>query len=211
MSRRLAVAAILALSGCSHREEVPKFTTEELREVQSHRAPTLARDDEEFFAGPRGRQLVAMRIRQVYGNLGTGILEGAERVEVFRIVAQDRREPQPGPVEEIEGYRILATGEEQDGEQARGLSRYLLDGRLYFVSADCEERWGAAFRIWKGKTSVTLIVCFECASLEIYVRDASGHLVHQSATYYQPRSRKRDVLRSMAKRAFAADPVIQRL
>jgi hypothetical protein len=210
---RLLILAVggAAIVGCSHREDIPKITREEWFEVHRNIPWGDGSGNAEYFASPRGQQLVSKRLRHVFGDLGLSTMKDATRVETFRIIDPSRHESPKDLVGEIERFPIIAKGEIQGKEFAVKMSTYLLDGKLYFFSPDCIEDYGVAYRLWKGSDSVSLIVCYECYNIQVFVRDAEGRLVHEGGSSFRDAFGGPDVMRELAKLAFPSDAAIQAL
>jgi hypothetical protein len=110
---------------------------------------------------PAVSEVVAKRL----GEKTVGILQGADRVEVFRI--NPEKEGKEAGKNRIGGYAVTATGKEQDKVFAGKLAGVLLQGRTYSgQSFKCFDP-GVAYRIWKGKESVEVAICFACENLRI--------------------------------------------
>jgi hypothetical protein len=96
------------------------------------------------------------------------ILAGATRVEVFRTDGQN------GPLGDnqkeagesrIGGYLVTGQGQDKGKQFADKLAEILSDGKTYSDQyAKCF--WPAiAFRVWKEKESVEVLICFRCDNL----------------------------------------------
>src|SRR6516165_585542 len=138
------------------------------------------------------------------------ILKGATKVEVFRIDADDGRAPQTTRKASGKGrvgrYSIVAQGEDQGPEFASKLARVLLDESAYSNAwAGCF--WpGVAFRFWKGKQSIDMIICFTCDNL--YCGPASEH-AGENISFAGSTMRRQLV--ELAKEAFPDDTEVQAL
>jgi hypothetical protein len=211
MTLALALASSLPLlSGCSNQESTLKMTWEEYEEVESHLG-SGGEANSRFFSSTRGRELLGKRLREVFSDRGIASLGGASRVEAFRIVDTAWHPRPQDPIGEMEGYPITSIGQAQGSDFASGMATYLLDGKLYFYHPDCIDDPGVAFRLWKGKESVTLLVCYQCEYLEVIVRDGSGRPIHRAGTFFRDFSGAPDLMRRLAKEAFPDDREIQAL
>jgi hypothetical protein len=199
---------LVSAMGCSRREQVPTITRAEFDVVQAHR-PT--RDDPEryltFTRSDRGRDIVSRRLRNVFSDRGIAIVKGADRAEAYRI--RDGRGE--GPFGSIEGYPITAVGKGADPALARRFVEPLLDGSRYFASPDCFINPGVAYRLRAAEGSVSLVVCYECDNIDVYVRDEHGRLTHRGGAFlYDPLGGPKGLVR-IAKEAFPDDGEIQKL
>jgi hypothetical protein len=109
-------------------------------------------------------------VKERLGDKTVAILQGATRVEVFRI---DPDESAKG-AKRIGGYAITAAGKGQDKAFTRKLADVLLEDGTYFGDqAKCFEP-GVAFRLWKDTESIEVVVCFHCANLRLTAKGAKG-------------------------------------
>jgi hypothetical protein len=138
------------------------------------------------------------------------ILRGATKVEVFRIDADDGREVHPTRKASGKGnvgrYSIVAQGDDQGPEFAAKLAGVLLDESGYSnMWARCF--WpGVAFRVWKGKQSIDVLVCFTCDNL--YCGPASERAGENIS--FAGSSMRRQLV-ELAKEAFPDDTEVQAL
>jgi hypothetical protein len=125
-------------------------------------------------AAARGAEKVPSKaVKELLGDKTVAILQGATRVEVFRIDPDDSAKG----AKRIGGYAITASGKEQDKEFTGKLADALLDDATYFGDqAKCYEP-GVAFRIWKDKESVEVVICFHCANLKLTAKGAKGDAI----------------------------------
>ncbi len=136
------------------------------------------------------------------------LLKGVTRVEVYRINPQleIRR-----PVEtQIGGYRVTATGKEQGEKFATDLAAILLTDATWLNpnAAKCFEP-GIAFRLWKDKAKVDVLICFKCHNLQVTSYDAEGKMLVQAFGNMEESSYA--ALLKLAKAAFPDDKEIQDL
>jgi hypothetical protein len=140
------------------------------------------------------------KVSKRLGEKTLAILKGADRVEVFRL---DNRliEKVPEGVKKFGRFAITAMGKEQGKEFAGKLAAVLMKDETYFGRAlRCFEP-GVGFRIWNGKESVDMTICFGCSNF--YVGGAYGEFGGSKGIYGQ--------LAKLAKEAFPDDKEIQEL
>jgi hypothetical protein len=135
------------------------------------------------------------------------ILSGATKVECFRLDPQTEK-GEGKAVQRIDGYPIIATGQEQGAEFAGKLAAALKDAKSYGVPAKCFFP-GVAFRVWKDKQSVEVVICFMCSNFYTITRDADGKEVSRSELAGFQKNWA--VFVELAKAAFPNDPAIQKL
>jgi hypothetical protein len=115
---------------------------------------------------------------EVKKDLGEGtiaIMSGATKVEVFRLEkwpAQKPNVPSIG-IDNIQ-FSITATGKEKDKKFAAKVRALLFDVATRTLSGASGFRGDVAFRLWKDKESVTVIVDFEGSQFMVLVGDADG-------------------------------------
>lgn len=144
---------------------------------------------------------VSDKLQKQLGNEALAVLDGATRVEVFRI--KPRKE---AAKEQIAGYPITAPGKEQGKEFAAELASVLKDDKTWFgTGARCFIP-GVAFRVWKDKESVDVIICFGCSNFHLVARDAAGKEVRMTGGAFGPTN---GPLLKLAKKAFPDDKEIQ--
>jgi hypothetical protein len=150
---------------------------------------------------------VSKKVQDKLGPKVPEILAGATRVEVFRIDPDPRKKPDE---KGVGGFLVTATGKEQGKEFASRLTRVLLDERTYFSDRQykCFDP-GLAYRVWKDKESVEVLVCFKCHKLRVTARDAEGKEVHEAEGDFQ--NAVYGPLAKLAKEAFPDDKEIQQL
>jgi hypothetical protein len=150
-------------------------------------------------------------VKERLGDKTVAILRGATRVEVFRIDPDDSAKG----AKRIGGYAITTTGKEQDKEFTGKLADVLLDDGTYFgVQAKCFEP-GVAFRLWKDKESIEVVVCFHCANLRLTAKGAKGESVDDGGSprlgAFAGDKGSYGRLAQLAKEAFPDDKDIQAL
>jgi hypothetical protein len=90
------------------------------------------------------------------------ILEGATRVEVFRLDGKNGPQPAAEGEERIGGFLVTARGKDQGKEFAGELADILADEKTYSRGGEACFWPGVAFRVWKGEECVEVLVCFLC-------------------------------------------------
>lgn len=162
-------------------------------------------------AKPAGDAGPAPEVRGLLGDRTLAVLDGVTRAEVFRLKAERVAQP-PGSakVEGAGGFPILSTGKPRDARFAARVAAVLRDKGTYEFDRPkgCVIRPGVAFRLWKGKESVDLILCFECNILVVDARDEAGKPVHRAIKDFDP---GRPALVKLAREAFPDDPEIRAL
>lgn len=135
-------------------------------------------------AGPaRARTTVPAKFQRWLGRETVGVLVAADRVEPFAVrpwpaghrlaPAADAIAPvlPPGTPLTIHGYGVWAVGSVQARGFAQRLSGLLLDERSYRsdgppfnakVIKGCIPAPGVVFRVWAGRRSVDVLLCFQC-------------------------------------------------
>ncbi len=153
----------------------------------------------------------APEVRGLLGDRVLAVLDGATRVEVFRLKADRVPQPPGAPKgEDAAGFPIVSTGKARDARFAARVAAVLRDKGTYEFDRPkgCILRPGVAFRLWKGKQSVDLALCFECDILVVVARDEAGKSVHRASKDFDP---GRPALVKLARDAFPDDPEIQAL
>jgi hypothetical protein len=115
---------------------------------------------------------------QVMKDLGertVAVLSGATRVEVFRLEKWPGQNATPKTIgiDKLQ-WAITATGKEKDKEFAAKVRALLFDEATRTPSGASGIRGDVAFRLWKGKESVTVIVDFEGSQFLVALGDAEG-------------------------------------
>jgi hypothetical protein len=137
------------------------------------------------------------------------ILAGATRVECFRIDPHGTDAGDGKPTgKHIDGYPITVTAKEQGREFAAKLAAALQDEKSIFSpQARCFFP-GVGFRIWSGKESVDVIVCYMCSGLRLVARDSDGKVLGRAGGGF---SGNWALFVQLAKEAFPDDAEIQKL
>lgn len=148
-------------------------------------------------------------VKSVVGDDGLEILRKADRVQAFRV------SPTPSPLsqrdsEHIGPYRILATGDELDGEFASRLASAVLGHGVSPNRKKCGFDPGVAFRMWNGQRAVDVLICFKCDVLWAVRVDQYVESIENS-----PGWKDFDIVRArfveLAKEAFPHDSEVQEL
>jgi hypothetical protein len=157
------------------------------------------------------------QVRTFLSNEGVAVLQGATKVEVFRVdpgfPPKDRPDDPKADApagEKVGDYAVTAKGKDQGPEFAARLRAILFNDRTYLfdMAKGCIFQPGVAFRVWNGKESMDVFLCFSCDELLILVKDESGAVVHLAQEDFDP---MRAELVKLAREAFPDDPEIQGL
>jgi hypothetical protein len=131
------------------------------------------------------------------------ILEGATAVEVYRIDSE--KVAAPGDPT-LDGYLVVARGQDRGEEFAARLAEVLLDPGTYSHSfALCFDP-GVAYRLRKGRECLDIVICFHCEN--VYLGPPTRG-VRENASFHESPARHRLV--RLAKEAFPEDKEIQGL
>ena len=172
--------------------------------IISGETPTPVRDLLYRF-GPHPLQEVFDRV----GHRGIELLRKAERVEVFRIKSNTPDDWSVAGRREIEGHEIIAGAKERKHDYANRLASTLVNEKNGFgFMKMCIWSPGVAFRLWHGKESATILVCFDCNDLVIKFYDSSGTVFHSSGFDF---SGNQPALLRLAQEAFPSDPDLRKL
>lgn len=111
-------------------------------------------------------------VKKDVGEQTVGILRGATRVQAFSIheppLPPGLSAPATAPAEKFGGYYIIdGIGREQGKEFAARLSAVLLAARTYDQSYTLCFSPGVAYRFWKDRESVDVLICFTCSHVRI--------------------------------------------
>ena len=142
----------------------------------------------------------------------TAIFEGATRVETFRLAdfhdTEDRPKAESETIDKkkfgkLNSSIITRVGAAQNKNFATQLMQAL--SRAEKSSDDdmpsCFDP-GVAFRVWHGKESVTVVICFNCSGLQLATRDADGQL---GQTAFSKLGNARPQLLQLSQQAFPDD------
>jgi hypothetical protein len=147
------------------------------------------------------------KVTKFLGDSAITVLQGATRVEPFRLSDERAGEGKPN----VGKYAVTATGKEQGEAFAKRLAAVLLDERTYrFDSAKgCIFQPGVGYRIWKGdEAAVEVVICFTCDELIVHAPKAADGSVRGAMEDFDP---ARPALVKLAKEAFPDDKEIQGL
>lgn len=138
----------------------------------------------------------------------TAILDGADRVETFRLQGGDEDEtaaemtalhgPHPQYLDE---YTVIGNGPTQGRAFAKALQTALVQGTSAPDGAQCFMP-GVGFRAWKGQAHTDICVCFTCQSVEIVTQDAKQTVLYRSLTEL---GASRPALLALSRQAFPQD------
>ncbi len=152
------------------------------------------------------------RVKKFLSPRAVEILGGAAKAQVFRVDPKDHADPaklKEGDVPRIGGYKITASGKEQGKEFAAKVTAILFNDRTYLfnLAKGCIFDPGVAYRLWKDKDYVDVLLCFSCDELEVFVKNADGTLYRAHEDFDPMRAE----LVKLAKEAFPDDQQIQAL
>jgi hypothetical protein len=152
-----------------------------------------------------GDKPAAETVAEKLGERMTAILNAATKAEAFRIADKPLERPEG---KHVSGYPVLSAAKEQGKDFAKRLSSVLQDEKsLFSAQARCFSP-GVAFRLWKDKESVEVVVCYMCWGLRLTARDADGKVLHQTGGGFKANN---DAWVKLAKEAFPDDKQIQAL
>jgi hypothetical protein len=119
------------------------------------------------------------KVKKELGERTIAILSGATRVEVFRLAKWPAPKPKPPSVGSDKLlFSVTATGKEKGKAFAAKVRAVLFDEATRTLSGASGLRGDVAFRLWKGKESVTVVVDFEGSQFFVVARDAGGKETH---------------------------------
>src|SRR5262245_27688984 len=111
---------------------------------------------------PKVAEKVPEAVKKHLGKETVAILSGATRVEVFRLAKQLARKATPKTVgADSLQWPVTATGKERGKKFAARVRSLLFDEATRQSSGASGVRGWVAFRLWKNKESVTVVVDFE--------------------------------------------------
>jgi hypothetical protein len=119
------------------------------------------------------------KVKKDLGEKTIAILNGATRVEAFRLNGL-AKVPGTDALLAFDGqyWKISAAAKEKDSKFAARLREFLYDeGTRTLSGASGFPENAVAFRAWKGKESVTVLVDFKRFSFTVITRDAKGKQV----------------------------------
>jgi hypothetical protein len=132
------------------------------------------------------------------------IFAGANKVEVFRIEYNEK--PSPPETMLIDGYPVIAKGQDQNEEFAAKLATLLEERNLYTNWRPMCFMPGVVFRVWKGEKAVDVVICFKCNNF--YLGSPKDRVMENKWFGGSP---LRYRLVGLAKEAFPEDKDIQAL
>lgn len=138
----------------------------------------------------------------------TAILNGADRVETFRLQGGDEDLDASKTLAAayaapryVEDHFVIGNGATQGRAFAGALRAALAQGTSAPDFAQCFMP-GVGFRAWRGKAHTDICVCFTCQGVEIITKDAKQTVLHQSLTEL---GASRPALLALSKQAFPQD------
>jgi hypothetical protein len=158
-----------------------------------------------FSFGPHPMEKVA----QFFGEQWIHFLMEADKVDVFRVAANDLDAPDIIGPKNPEGYKLLNVGRTLDGESARSLAKALLGPQSHFMSLNgCGFDPGIIFQLWRGKEYARLVVCFHCNEATLAFYDADGNVVHRNHGFHFT---GHSTLAELARKALPDDRTLDKL
>ncbi len=155
-----------------------------------------------FVQGPRNK----------LGEKTVSILQGATQVETFRLVdgPYDDYAKAGTTSDEIIDYPVHSQGQVFGRKFAANLAHAVLDPRTYAAMNDntCEINPDVAFRAWRGRECVEVILCYHCHQMLVTTKDAQGHMTHSAYTEFYL---NKPAFLALAKEVFPGDKEIQSL
>jgi hypothetical protein len=145
------------------------------------------------------------RVTEFLGERAIKVLAAPDRVEVFRVVPTREKKPND---QAFAGYPQRAAGKEQGPEYARELAGVLKDDHSYdwdFAKA-CEFEPGVGYRVWSGKDSVVVLICFHCNEIGVIEDESKPDHMHVRSA-----DPARKALVKLARQALPDDKTIQSL
>jgi RNA polymerase sigma factor (sigma-70 family) len=152
-------------------------------------------------------------LRRRYGDKTIAILQGATRLEAFRLQPDDYVKPgdkDDGKAKRFGGYAIIGSADEQKEKVAARAAALLLDRDNFALdqAKGCKFQPGVGLRFWKGKEFADVILCYHCNELMISAPDTAAQGVKTPYADFDP---GQAALVKLAKELFPKDEVIQDL
>lgn len=124
---------------------------------------------------PPEQAKVPEKVVKHLGKKAVASLSGATRAEVFRLEKLPGRDATPKTIgiDKLQ-FTITAVGQEKGKEFVAKVRGLLFDEATFTPSGASGFRGDVAFRLWKEKESVTLIVDFDGAQFLVTAGDAEG-------------------------------------
>jgi len=156
-------------------------------------------------------------LKKFLGEDTIAILKAPTRVEVFRVKGFSDQKPKPDQ-ETIGGFAVIAKAKDLDKQALQKLAALLLNRKTYYneggdgngsMGKKCAFSPGIAYRVWKDKASVDVLICLSCDELQLQLRDDQGKAMGKPRRDYTDKVRAELV--KMAKASFSEDQAIQKL
>jgi hypothetical protein len=122
-----------------------------------------------------GTDNVPKQVKEDLGEQTVAILSGATKVDVFRLDKKIALKATPKTIgaDQLQ-FMITATGKERDKEFVAKVRAVLFDEATRELSGASGFRGDVAYRLWKEKESVTVIIDFQGSQFLVVPRDADG-------------------------------------
>jgi len=142
------------------------------------------------------------------GGDGICFLQEAERVEVFRIKSNSPDDWSVAGQPDIEGHQIMTRGKTRGRDFAQQLVSTLLNEKDVFGGIHgCIWSPRYAYRLWHGKKSAIILVCFDCNEVEIRFYNAAGKQIHTTILDF---GENRNALLQLTQKAFPSDSELKK-
>jgi hypothetical protein len=134
---------------------------------------------------------------------GVRFLQQAERVETFRVVSNSSDDWSTAGKPAIEGHEIILRGKTQGRDFVRQLAGSLLNEKDAFGGIHgCIWAPRYVFRLWHGKESANMLICFDCNEVQIIFHSATGEKTHET---YLDFGENRNAWLDLIQKVFAND------
>jgi uncharacterized protein (TIGR03067 family) len=153
-------------------------------------------------------------LRRRYGDKTVAILQGATKIQAFRLNPRDHVDPdkvKDNDVTRFGGYAVTATAFPRKNTPFTVRAAALLLDRENFtldMAKGCKFEAGVGLRFWKGSERVELILCYKCSELKVIAPDPKAQGVQIPMADFGP---GRTAFVKLAKELFPEDAAIQGL
>jgi hypothetical protein len=140
------------------------------------------------------------------GDRAIKVLVAVDRVEVFRIAPLwEKKKDQDA---NFVGYPLQATAKDQGKDYAVRLAGILKDDGSYDwgIAKACEFGPGVGYRIWSGKDSIVVLICFQCNEIGVIPDESKPTILNAHSA-----DPARPALLKLARQAFPDDQILRLL